>query len=309
MGYGSGQRRFIPGGDFGGITTRETAAEESPKGKDALALSYPRYRPAFPYSDPREDQTVSIGGQVYRSIDNGSANVLVKADDPLLPPERLAQQRAAIVRSLFMAQHPLAGGAYGIAVLANASQRACDGALAVGGLADTVLQGAAPLGAWIRPRPSLQEPKLPAETWVRPSIRLRDQNDKGQALGINATLTSRLLGTGSDTNRRMSPPGWQGNGRIYNESRGHLLARRLGGSGKDPRNIVTMTQNGTNNPEMSKFEGRVAKLIKGGDIVEYSSIPLYNADSLPPSMVLLSAQGSRGAPMARLFRNPAGRPR
>ena len=66
---------------------------------------------------------------------------------------------AAIDRAFFMANNPLAGAAYGVASLANASPGARDAALAAGGTLDAVMQGAAPRGAPIRGRPSPPRPR------------------------------------------------------------------------------------------------------------------------------------------------------
>jgi hypothetical protein len=117
-----------------------------------------------------------------------------------------------------------------------------------------------------------------------------------------------MLGTGAAVNPRLRPPGWQGNGRHFNEARGHLLARSLGGAGGlEGRNFVTLTQKGANTPQMRDFERNVAQRVRAGEVVEYSVTPLYDHGALPPSAVLTTAYGSRRAPSARLIRNPAGR--
>lgn len=126
---------------------------------------------------------------------------------------------------------------------------------------------------------------------------------------MNATLTAPMLGSGTGANRRRIPPGWQGDGRVHNEARAHLLGNQLGGSGSDMRNLVTMTHNGANTPQMRDFENGVARRVRAGEVVEYSATPLYNSGTLPPSAVLLTTQGSRSAPSARIILNPAGRRR
>lgn len=75
------------------------------------------------------------------------------------------------------------------------------------------------------------------------------------------------------------------------------------------RNIVTQTQNGSNTPQMRGFENAVAGRVRAGEVVEYFSKPVYGQKALPPSAILLTAYGSRGAPAARLIPNPAGRRR
>jgi hypothetical protein len=88
----------------------------------------------------------------------------------------------------------------------------------------------------------------------------------------------------------------------------HLLARQLGGLGQ-PWNIVTMTDQGANRPQMSSFEAEIARRVRAGEIIDYSATPLYAAGALPPSAKLLTALGPREPPAARLIRNPAGTPR
>jgi len=73
------------------------------------------------------------------------------------------------------------------------------------------------------------------------------------------------------------------------------------------RNIVTLTHRGANTPQMQRFENGVARRLRAGEVVEYSSTPLYTDGALPPSAILLTAHGSRGMPAARLVLNPAGR--
>lgn len=274
------------------------------------------YLTSFPFSEgrfdflketSRADPTVTIGRQTYREVDNGRASVLIPVDDPLTSPSVLAERRRAVQRALFMADHPLGSVAYDVATLANASSGTRDGALLIGGLADAATMGAAFGGPQVSARtaPPKRQPDPPAMT--RKSIRLRDLNGQGQAQGVNATITEPMLGSGTKAYWRRRPPGWKGNGNTYKESRGHLLARELGGSGKDMRNLVTITQNKANLPYMSSFEGEVARRIREGEVMEYSATPLYCEGVLPPSSILLQAYGSRGAPIARIAQNPAGR--
>jgi hypothetical protein len=60
---------------------------------------------------------------------------------------------------------------------------------------------------------------------------------------------------------------------------------------------------------MREFERTVAQRVRDGEVIEYSATPLYSDGVLPPRSILLTAIGSRGAPIARLIQNPAGRPR
>ncbi|MGH6965912.1 MAG: DNA/RNA non-specific endonuclease [Phenylobacterium sp.] len=177
-----------------------------------------------------------------------------------------------------------------------------------GGAVDTVLFGAAPRGVSIRGRPTRVrgQPEIPNP---RPPIRYGELNGKKQATGATATITASMIGAGTRADWRQTPPGWQGNGRTYNEARGHLIAKLLGGLGGEPRNLVTLTHRGANAPQMSNFEREAARRARSGEVIEYSSLPLYGGRALPPEAVLLTALGSRGAPSAALIRNPAGRGR
>jgi hypothetical protein len=215
------------------------------------------------------------------------------------------ERRQSVERVSYMVDHPLAGVAYGLASLTKASPAARDQALIAGGAVDTVMLGAAPRGASVlgRPTPVRRPPEVPN---LRDPIRSRAPNGQGQARGTAGSLTEALLGTGKRANWRRTPPGWQGDGRKFNEARGHLLARLLGGSGDEP-NIVTLTHRGANTPQMQSFERGIAGRVRSGEVVEYSAMPLYNPGVLPPSSILLTALGSRGAPTARLINNPAGR--
>ena len=126
-------------------------------------------------------------------------------------------------------------------------------------------------------------------------------------MGTNAWVTRDALGRGRRPDRRLEPPGWSGNGRTFNEARGHLHAGQLGGPHDDMRNFVTLTQNKANTPHMKTFEDSVAGRARAGEVIEYSVTPLYGAGVLPPGAILMTAHGSRGAPMARVVQNPAGR--
>lgn len=240
---------------------------------------------------------------------NGREVSVVQPARPPVSPTDLAEQQRGIQRARFLAQSPLGGLAYGIATLAGGSPQTRDRALMAGGLADAVMLGGAPRGPRARGQPTPPKPQLPPAPLRRDDKRLKELNGSGQAMGVEATLTAPMLGSGTRANWRLTPPGWQGNGDIYNEARGHLLGRQLGGLGNDPRNLVTLTQRGANSPQMRDFENQVASRVRSGEVVEYAAMPLYNNGALPPSAILLTAHGSRGAPVARIVNNPAGRPR
>lgn len=91
-----------------------------------------------------------------------------------------------------------------------------------------------------------------------------------------------------------APPGFKlGNKPTMN--RGHLLARQLGGSGTDRRNLVTLYRT-ANSPEMSTQEQKIADSIAAGNTVYYSSVPVWGSDSNPiPLGVTMTAYTSTGA--------------
>lgn len=255
---------------------------------------------------PRQNATVMIGGQMYREVDNGRANTLVR-HDPLYLEEERAAQREGIVRALFQADHTFGAMAYAVAAFAGSPQKTRDAVLKTAGLADDMASGrfarSTPVHRTPTPRGGVAAP-----TTARDAVRLRKLNDAGQATGVTATIEPSMLGSGTAVNPKLEPPGWLSGRAPYFDARGHLLARQLGGSGSDPRNLVTLTQRGPNHPKMSQFENKVAGRVRSGEIVEYSATPLYGAGRAP-SAVLVTAVGSRGTPSARIIQNPAGRRR
>jgi len=271
---------------------------------DLKAALFPPAERRFDFDDPRQPRTGRIGGQTYREIDNGRANVLVPVAKA--SPAELAERQRAVERHMFMTELPFAGIAYGVATMANASPQTRDRAMIAGGLANTAMLGAAPRAARIRGPAAGPQGKLGDPDLRRPDIRYREHNAREQPTGAESALTAPLLGRGTETNRRRNPPGWGGHGTRNNEARAHLLARRLGGSGKDPQNIVTLTHKGANTPQMSTFENRVARRVRAGEVVNYSVTPLYKGEPLQPHSILLTAHGSRSAlPSVGLIRNPA----
>ena len=264
---------------------------------------------------PRAISQVSIGGRTYRGVDDGHANMLVPVDFPELSPQQRAQLRRSIERVSFMVDHPLGSLAYDIATLANASSGVRDRALVAGGTLDTAIMVGGPKVANVRSRSSFQRPQYEPPSVRRQQIRYRRTNEIGQATGGTATLTKPMLGTGSKAYWRRTPPGYQDNRDNrdnrdnYKKARGHLLAKQLGGSGKDSRNLVTMTHKGANYPQMSGFENEVARRVRSGEVIEYSATPIYHKGVLPPAYILLAAPGSRRMPAPRIIQNPAGRRR
>jgi DNA-entry nuclease len=104
-----------------------------------------------------------------------------------------------------------------------------------------------------------------------------------------------MIGTGTKASQSIKPPGFEGGGPgSPGHARGHLLGKQLGGSGDDPRNLVTLFQNPVNSPVMRDFETSVRAAVENGEVVKYSSVPIYKGDNLIPSGVTMSATGSGG---------------
>jgi hypothetical protein len=253
---------------------------------------------------PGLNSVATIGGQRYRQVDNGRANVLVPAG-PLTPPAQLAQQRAAAERALFMAQNPLAGAAYGVASVAGASPRGRDLAMAFGATADAAMLGTAPFGA--RGRTSVLYPprRPPLATSARDPIRTQPANATEQAMGANATVTRSMIGTGRRANRKVAPPGYLGSA-VHDF--GHLMSEGMGGTANTPQETMALHK-WPNQQAMGSFEKAVIGRARRGEVVEYFVKPLYDGPASAPSSVVLSAQGSRGDFTPRIIPNIAGRPK
>jgi len=128
-----------------------------------------------------------------------------------------------------------------------------------------------------------------------PRIEYGELDELGRPTGVRATITEDMIKTGTPASSSIKPPGFEGGGPgSPGHARGHLFGNQLGGSGDDPRNLVTLYQNPTNHPAMSGFEGQVRNAVEGGQTVIYSSTPVYQGDNLVPTGVTLNAQGSDG---------------
>jgi hypothetical protein len=128
----------------------------------------------------------------------------------------------------------------------------------------------------------------------------------GRPTGVQATITQDMIGTGTAANPSIIPPGWSGNGTLFNEARGHLLGRQLGGSGDLAENLVTLQQNPVNSPIMRGFENQVRGAVESGQVVRYSSTPIYNGTNLVPRGITLSGSGSGGFDLNVTILNPRG---
>ena len=95
------------------------------------------------------------------------------------------------------------------------------------------------------------------------------------------------------TDAGIDPPGWKGGQHPYHQQRGHLIAKNHGGSGVDPRNIVTITD-GTNHPGMTKYENIITRRVKNGDTILLEVKAVYDGDNLTPSKITMYAIDQKG---------------
>jgi hypothetical protein len=131
-------------------------------------------------------------------------------------------------------------------------------------------------------------------------------DELGRPTGVSAMITEDMIGTGTPANPEVIPPGWGGNGTLYNQARGHLLGAQLGGSGDIAENLVTLQQNPANAPIMRGFETAVRNAVENGEVVYYSVTPIYDGMNLVPRGITLSATGSGSFNLNVTILNPLG---
>jgi len=83
--------------------------------------------------------------------------------------------------------------------------------------------------------------------------------------------------------------------------RGHIIAKRLGGSGTDPKNIFAQCK-AVNRGDMRVFEDKVAKAVQAGETVYYA-VSLQYLGRPMPDMVSAFFAGSKGAAGQAFFFN------
>ena len=115
----------------------------------------------------------------------------------------------------------------------------------------------------------------------------------GRPTGVAARLTANSIAAGgSPALSKIRPPGFLGG--AAGQARGHLLGNQLGGSGADPRNLITIFQNPANSPAMRGVENQIRALVEQGQVVDYSVIPIYLGSEPVAVGITLRAQGDRG---------------
>ncbi|MGW7356333.1 DNA/RNA non-specific endonuclease [Streptomyces sp. NPDC054802] len=111
----------------------------------------------------------------------------------------------------------------------------------------------------------------------------------GRATGVDTTITRSMLDTGTKASRRVKPPGWLGDSAQH--TRGHLLARSLGGDGAAHENIAIIYER-ANNEVMQKLESQIYDTVKAGHDVRYTATPVYaDPSDIIPSGIHVTAKG------------------
>lgn len=136
------------------------------------------------------------------------------------------------------------------------------------------------------PRPPLNRTELSKSIHSGPLDSLH------RPTGVQAQLTGEHVLTGTPASRHITPPGFEG--QPAGHARGHLLGAQIGGSGTDPKNLVTIHQTPANLPEMVSYERRVRKALEAGQQVDYSSTPVYVGNELVARGITMRASGSGG---------------
>lgn len=109
----------------------------------------------------------------------------------------------------------------------------------------------------------------------------------GRPTGADASITPDMIKTGTPANPSITPPGWAGNGTLYNQARGHLLGAQAarGVAGDQGGHLIAhrfvLDQGGSNlfpqeaNFNMSAFktlENDYARAIDQGNRVDFSHV-------------------------------------
>jgi hypothetical protein len=98
---------------------------------------------------------------------------------------------------------------------------------------------------------------------------------------------------GSDPNT--NPKGWAKGGMINGKQydRGHLVAKRFGGSGSVKGNLAIILRS-VNQGIMKTYENAVARAVASGEVIWYRVTPVYRDPSHIPYEISIQATGSRG---------------
>ncbi|MEZ4330070.1 MAG: DNA/RNA non-specific endonuclease [Polyangiales bacterium] len=120
--------------------------------------------------------------------------------------------------------------------------------------------------------------RLADPTGLAPEVLYHAPDSLGRPTGLTALVTPQDLGTGTAANGSIRPPGWEGGLHPHHHNRAHLLGNALGGSGDEPRNLITMTS-GSNHPHMYVPEAAVADHVRAGNFANVEVTVHYHGDS------------------------------
>ncbi|MFJ2113097.1 RHS repeat-associated core domain-containing protein [Streptomyces sp. NPDC087850] len=131
------------------------------------------------------------------------------------------------------------------------------------------------------------------------------RDEHGRPYEMNAVITRDMLNEGTQARNSLEPPGFLGGD--YNQARGHMLARMLGGSGDTLDNLFTITQTPTNSPDMRDWEKRIYDAVADGEIVTYNVYLEYTDDlkDSVPKYIQLEASSNRNLDVDVPLTNPA----
>jgi len=121
-------------------------------------------------------------------------------------------------------------------------------------------------------------------------IEYGEMDTLGRPSQANALIKKPMINTGTKANPNVRPPGFISGLDPHGHARGHLIGRQFGGSGDDPRNLVTLYQNPVNTPLMTKYENMIRQAVDNGETVRYRVTPVYNDKDLMPTEVHMEGQ-------------------
>ncbi|MFY7064665.1 DNRLRE domain-containing protein [Nocardiopsis changdeensis] len=139
-----------------------------------------------------------------------------------------------------------------------------------------------------------------------------DQIDyRGRGRKKDPNKSTEIIGGDTDRGRgseKTNPAGWQHLDGERGFARGHLLARELGGTGRDRRNLVKM-YTAANSGVMAQYEHVVRRRLDAGERVFYVSVPNYEGNNPVPETIDLYAVGDRGFyAQWTVYNTPTGMP-
>lgn len=117
-----------------------------------------------------------------------------------------------------------------------------------------------------------------------------DYDKQNRPTTAEALIKKDMVNTGTSAKQEIKPPGFISGLDPHNHSRGHLIGRQMGGSGDDPRNLVTLYQNPVNTPYMTKYENMVRKAADNGETIRYRVAPVYDGNEPMPVAVHMEGQ-------------------